>query len=93
MNKTTVHRWMRSETLPMPDKLKEFRENYNTAVKGLDGYSPIGDDERDRALALLHRARQEQRRARTAEARRRQRQAAMHAAARTLTERDTALAE
>ncbi|MEV5880615.1 hypothetical protein AB0L75_41880 [Streptomyces sp. NPDC052101] len=53
VNKTTVQRWMRDETLPEEDKLRLFCERYNKAVEGLAGYAPIPDDERDRMLAVL----------------------------------------
>ncbi|MGW3148900.1 hypothetical protein ACWDG1_30345 [Streptomyces sp. NPDC001177] len=53
VDKSTVHRWMHAKKMPTEDSLRQFCEHYNKAVEGLDGYSPIPDDERDRALALV----------------------------------------
>ncbi|MEU2058582.1 hypothetical protein [Streptomyces bungoensis] len=60
VNKATVHRWLHDQRLPTPDSLTKFCDSYNKAVEGLDGYSPIPDDERGKALALLADARQQE---------------------------------
>ncbi|KDN74852.1 hypothetical protein DF19_27610 [Streptomyces olindensis] len=60
VDRATLRRWMEQKRLPRANTFKTFCKRYNNAVEDLDGYSPISDKDRDWALALLDRIRQEE---------------------------------